>query len=176
MENLTITEILIRMILGMLFSGILGYEREQKGRPAGFRTYIVVCMGAEIAMMTGIYLKIYMGDPDSSRIAAQVISGISFLGAGTILVTKQNKLLSRTVKVFSIYVEFAGIRELSKFLSYGREVSCIIDEIQVTKQKDSDGEKVVAATMTLHFARAVSHEQIIEEFGKQEGVLFILEV
>ena len=38
------------------------------------------------------------------------------------------------------------------------------------------GEKVVAATMTLHFARAVSHEQIIEEFGKQEGVLFILEV
>ena len=85
MENLTITEILIRMILGMLFSGILGYEREQKGRPAGFRTYIVVCMGAEIAMMTGIYLKIYMGDPDSSRIAAQVISGISFLGAGTIL-------------------------------------------------------------------------------------------
>ena len=52
----------------------------------------------------------------------------------------------------------------------------IIDEIQVTKQKDSDGEKVVAATMTLHFARAVSHEQIIEEFGKQEGVLFILEV
>ena len=87
-----------------------------------------------------------------------------------------DKLLSRTVKVFSIYVEFAGIRELSKFLSYGREVSCIIDEIQVTKQKDSDGEKVVAATMTLHFARAVSHEQIIEEFGKQEGVLFILEV
>ena len=92
MENLTITEILIRMILGMLFSGILGYEREQKGRPAGFRTYIVVCMGAEIAMMTGIYLKIYMGDPDSSRIAAQVISGISFLGAGTILVTKQNQV------------------------------------------------------------------------------------
>ena len=91
MENLTITEILIRMILGMLFSGILGYEREQKGRPAGFRTYIVVCMGAEIAMMTGIYLKIYMGDPDSSRIAAQVISGISFLGAGTILVTKQKR-------------------------------------------------------------------------------------
>ena len=76
------------MILGILFSGILGYEREQKGRPAGFRTYIVVCMGAEIAMMTGIYLKIYMGDPDSSRIAAQVISGISFLGAGTILVDK----------------------------------------------------------------------------------------
>ena len=223
MENLTITEILIRMILGMLFSGILGYEREQKGRPAGFRTYIVVCMGAEIAMMTGSFLKINLGDPDSSRIAAQVISGISFLGAGTILVTKQNqvkglttaaglwagaclglalgagfysgaivgfftlwcamrilhsvdKLLSRTVKVFSIYVEFAGIREVSKFLSYGREVSCIIDEIQVTKQKDSDGEKVVAATMPLHFARAVSHEQIIEEFGKQEGVLFILEV
>ena len=48
--------------------------------------------------------------------------------------------------------------------------------LPISKQKDSDGEKVVAATMTLHFARAVSHEQIIEEFGKQEGVLFILEV
>ena len=176
-----------------------------------------------------------MGDPDSSRIAAQVISGISFLGAGTILVTKQNqvkglttaaglwagaclglalgagfysgaivgfftlwcamrilhsvdKLLSRTVKVFSIYVEFAGIRELSKFYSVPFQRFCsyvfysitaIFDKFSssiITKQKDSDGEKVVAATMTLHFARAVSHEQIIEEFGKQEGVLFILEV
>ena len=47
-------------------------------------------------MMTGIYLKIYMGDPDSSRIAAQVISGISFLGAGTILVTKQNQVKGLT--------------------------------------------------------------------------------
>ena len=176
MENLTITEILIRMILGMLFSGILGYEREQKGRPAGFRTYIVVCMGAEIAMMTGIYLKIYMGLALGAGFYSGAIVGFFTLWCAMRILHSVDKLLSRTVKVFSIYVEFAGIRELSKFLSYGREVSCIIDEIQVTKQKDSDGEKVVAATMTLHFARAVSHEQIIEEFGKQEGVLFILEV
>lgn len=80
----------------MVFSGILGYEREKKGRPAGFRTYMVVCIGSEIAMMTGIFLSRELGSTDPSRIAAQVISGIGFLGAGTILVTRQNQVKGLT--------------------------------------------------------------------------------
>ena len=74
----------------------MGYDREKKGRPAGFRTYMVVCLGSSLAMMTGIYLTNITGSGDSGRIAAQVISGIGFLGAGTILVTKQRQVKGLT--------------------------------------------------------------------------------
>lgn len=57
LHELTLQSIVLRTVLAMLFSGILGYEREKKGRPAGFRTYMVVCLGSAIAMMTGIYLN-----------------------------------------------------------------------------------------------------------------------
>ena len=95
-ESLTIGSILLRIALSMLLSGILGFEREKKRRPAGFRTYIVVCLGSSLAMMTGIYLTDLYGTGDPGRIAAQVISGIGFLGAGTILVTRQNQVKGLT--------------------------------------------------------------------------------
>ncbi len=96
LKELTIWSILLRSGLALLFGGILGYDREKKGRPAGFRTYMVVCLGSALAMMTGIYLTNITGSGDSGRIAAQVISGIGFLGAGTILVTKQRQVKGLT--------------------------------------------------------------------------------
>lgn len=96
LKELTFCSILCRTLLAMLFGGILGYEREKKRRPAGFRTYMVVCLGSSLAMMTGIYLSQLTGTGDAGRIAAQVISGIGFLGAGTILVTKQNQVKGLT--------------------------------------------------------------------------------
>ena len=80
----------------MLLGGLLGYERGKKGRPAGLRTYLVVCLGSSLAMMTGVYLTQISGSGDAGRIAAQVISGIGFLGAGTILVTRQNQVKGLT--------------------------------------------------------------------------------
>jgi len=89
-------EVLLRLLTTMLFSGILGYEREVKQRPAGFRTYIVVGLGSALAMLTGICLYSETGNGDPGRIAAQVISGIGFLGAGTILVTRQHQVKGLT--------------------------------------------------------------------------------
>lgn len=96
LRGLTLPSILLRTILAMLLSGILGYEREKRHRPAGFRTYLVVCLGSCLAMMVGIYLSTVFESTDASRIPAQVISGIGFLGAGTILVTRQNQVKGLT--------------------------------------------------------------------------------
>ena len=96
LRDLTFWSILLRMMLAMTLSGILGYEREKRHRPAGFRTYLVVCLGSTLAMMVGLYVAQYTGSGDASRIAAQVISGIGFLGAGTILVTRQNQVKGLT--------------------------------------------------------------------------------
>lgn len=86
----------VRLFLAMLLGGILGYGREKKHLPAGFRTYMVVCLGSALAMMVGIYVTDVTGAADASRIGAQVVSGISFLGAGTILVTRQNQVKGLT--------------------------------------------------------------------------------
>ncbi len=76
-----------RLLLVTLLGGIIGFERERHGRAAGLRTHILVGMGSCLMMLTGIFLaETWSGSGlDPTRIAAQVVSGIGFLGAGTIL-------------------------------------------------------------------------------------------
>lgn len=79
--------IVIRLLLSAVLGGAIGFEREAHNRPAGFRTHILVTIGSTLIML----VSINMGpNADSSRIAAQVVSGIGFLGAGTILRTGNN--------------------------------------------------------------------------------------
>jgi putative Mg2+ transporter-C (MgtC) family protein len=77
-----------RLILACVLGGIVGYERESMNRPAGFRTHILVCVGASLVMITSEFIfREYKGmaNMDPARLGAQVISGIGFLGAGTII-------------------------------------------------------------------------------------------
>lgn len=83
-----IWEDLLRLFLAMVLGGLIGMEREVTKSPAGFRTHTLVCMGATLVMITSIhifesYLEVIALDP--MRLGAQVISGIGFLGAGTII-------------------------------------------------------------------------------------------
>lgn len=86
----------VKLILALVCGGVLGIERGRKKRPAGFRTYMLVCMGAALVMMTNQYIcEVYQtGDP--SRLGAQVVSGIGFLGAGTIMTTAHSKVKGLT--------------------------------------------------------------------------------
>ena len=80
--------ILHRLLLITIIAGAIGYERERHGRAAGFRTHILVGIGSCLTMLTGLILgtdPAWASHVDPTRIAAQVISGIGFLGAGTIL-------------------------------------------------------------------------------------------
>lgn len=81
-------EIVIKLILACVLGGIIGIERESLNRPAGFRTYTLVCVGSALAMVVSLdmYFQYYQNvNADPGRIAAQVVSGIGFLGAGTIM-------------------------------------------------------------------------------------------
>lgn len=85
---MSILTILVRLLLAAFFGGLVGMEREKKRRAAGFRTHILVSMGSALVMITSQYMFIqYEGltNFDPSRLGAQVISGIGFLGAGTII-------------------------------------------------------------------------------------------
>jgi putative Mg2+ transporter-C (MgtC) family protein len=80
-------EVILRLLLSAILGGLIGLEREIHGRPAGFRTHLLVSLGACVFTVTSIYFyRIYgAGVVDPSRVAAQVVTGIGFLGAGAII-------------------------------------------------------------------------------------------
>lgn len=85
-RDFNIVSILLRLILAMMFGGTIGLERGKQGRAAGMRTHIFVCLGATLVTMIGFYANNVLGSTgDPLRVAAQVVSGIGFLGVGTIL-------------------------------------------------------------------------------------------
>jgi putative Mg2+ transporter-C (MgtC) family protein len=89
LQEPNIITLLVRTFVAIVCAGIIGYDRDTHGAPAGFRTHILVCLGAMIAMSTGQYAALYY-TTDIQRIGAQVVSGIGFLGAGSIIVNKRH--------------------------------------------------------------------------------------
>lgn len=97
LRDMTLLSVMVRMLCAMLCGGIIGIEREFKRRPAGFRTHILICMGAAMTTLTSQYLYLCLGYyTDLARLGAQVIAGIGFIGAGTIIVTKQQRVKGLT--------------------------------------------------------------------------------
>ena len=89
--------VLFRLALAVISGGLIGLERGRHGRAAGLRTHILICMGACATALTGIYLNVVLGfSDDVSRLSAQVISGIGFLGAGTILIRNRSVITGLT--------------------------------------------------------------------------------
>lgn len=89
--------ILLRLVLSAVLGATLGLERTRKLRPAGLRTYMLVCIGSCVVMLSGLYVfEKYGPGFDPARMAAQVISGIGFLGAGTIIVTSKHQVKGLT--------------------------------------------------------------------------------
>lgn len=74
-----------RIAVACFFGGLIGMEREATNRPAGFRTHVLVCVGSALTMMTGEYAAGIFPNAEPLRIGAQVVSGVGFLGAGTIM-------------------------------------------------------------------------------------------
>ena len=86
--NFSFFEDFFKLLVACLLGGLIGYQRESSHRPAGLRTHILVCVGSALVMVTSEYIfNVYKGvtNLDPARLGAQVISGIGFLGAGTIL-------------------------------------------------------------------------------------------
>lgn len=86
-----------RILLSALIGGCIGFERGQHGRAAGLRTHILVCIGAALTVLTGFYTALVLGfNNDPLRISAQVISGVGFLGAGTIMMRNEARITGLT--------------------------------------------------------------------------------
>lgn len=88
--------VVMRLVFAMLIGIVVGIERSSRGRGAGVKTHTLVCVGAALVMMTSLYMWSIFETGDPARLGAQVISGIGFLGAGTIMVTGRNHVRGLT--------------------------------------------------------------------------------
>ena len=97
LRNISFLVVAIRLVSATICGGVIGIERSYKQRPAGFRTHILICLGAAMAMMTGIFILTELHQfTDIARLGAQVIAGMGFIGAGSIIVTKRKNVKGLT--------------------------------------------------------------------------------
>ena len=157
--------VVLRLALAMLLGGCIGLERERKRRPAGFRTYMLVCLGAALTVLLSLYEYTLVTGPwsalaaelgmktDVSRFGAQVINGIGFLGAGTILVTGRQQVKGLTTAaglwasactglavgagfyecvLIAFAMIFLSIRDINLYLEFNSmdDVSTIINQLK----------------------------------------------
>ena len=96
LREVTYWAVALRISAAVLIGGLIGLERGLKHRAAGLRTYMLVCVGACLVMLTNQYIYQVFGAGDPVRMGAQVVSGIGFLGAGTIIVTRRSQIKGLT--------------------------------------------------------------------------------
>ena len=96
LREVTYLAIALRIFAAVFLGGMMGLERGMKNRAAGLRTYMLVCIGACLIMLTNQFIFQEYGAGDPVRMGAQVISGIGFLGAGTIIVTRRSQVKGLT--------------------------------------------------------------------------------
>lgn len=134
-------DVCLRLGLATLCGGVIGVERGRKHRPAGFRTYILVCVGAALTMILSAYIVAMdatwreiapnFTKTDYSRFGAQVINGIGFLGAGTIIITGKNQVKGMTTAAGLWASACLGLAIGSGFY-WGALIGCLLILLTVT--------------------------------------------
>lgn len=96
LRDLNVLSVAVRLALAMLFGGTIGFERGIRHRAAGLRTHMLLAVGAASTMLVSQYMYASYDVGDPARLSAQVISGIGFLGAGTVIITRRNEIKGLT--------------------------------------------------------------------------------
>ena len=125
-RDMTFWAILARLTLAVICGGLIGAEREIKRRPAGFRTHILICLGSAITTLTSQYLLFQHLYNDIARLGAQVISGIGFVGAGTIIVTRDKRVKGLTTAAGLWTSAIVGLAIGGGFYEGGIAVSVLV--------------------------------------------------
>jgi putative Mg2+ transporter-C (MgtC) family protein len=163
--------IILRLVLACLLGGIIGFEREHVHRPAGFRTHILVCVGSALVMITSDFIYTHYSshvNTDPARLGAQVVSGIGFLGAGTIIKEGINvKGLTTAASLWA--VSCVGIAVGIGFYS-GAFIATGVIFITLVVAKKTQGKMAVQKNIRLYVHTHVKKGKIKELTGIIEGM------
>ena len=127
LRDITLLSVAVRMLLAVLCGGAIGIEREYKRRPAGFRTHILICLGAAMTTLTSQFLYLNMHYyTDMARLGAQVVAGMGFIGAGTIIVTRRQRVKGLTTAAGLWVAAIIGIAIGSGFYEGGIATTLLV--------------------------------------------------
>ena len=203
LRQLNIWSMMLRVLCAMAAGGLVGFEREKKGRPAGFRTYMLVALGAALTIMLSQYLNLMFEGPwkeigdslgiktDVSRLGAQVINGVGFLGAGYVecaifatamvlvaelLLIKIEYRFAGKINDVNLYVEYAHAEVIENILRAIREKGIKLGGIEINRIAGKDDEHHYCAVITLRANKKQMDEDVIKELNGIEDVLAVEEL
>lgn len=151
---MSIVTTVVRLSVAVVCGGIIGLNRGRRHRPAGFRTHMLACLGAALTMLIGQYLSAFLLEngynvnTDISRFGAQVINGIGFLGAGTIIVTDRQEVEGLTTAAGLWASACMGLAIGAGFY-FGAVLGCALIYISMTMMKYIE-EIVVSRTRNMN--------------------------
>lgn len=169
---------LFRLTLATVCGGLIGIERIRKRRPAGFRTHTLVCIGAALTMIISQYLWSRGQTTDLSRLGAQVINGIGFLGAGTIIVTGRQQVKGLTTAAGLWASACMGLAIGAGFY-FGAVVGCILIILTTTLLSYFEGKIMSTARNMNIYIEFVSTNDIgavIDSLKKLDVRIFDVEI
>lgn len=127
LRDVSTLSVTVRLLLAVVCGGAIGIEREYKRRPAGFRTHILICLGAAMTTLTSQYLYLNLHYyTDMARLGAQVVAGIGFIGAGTIIVTRRQRVKGLTTAAGLWSAAIIGLTLGAGFYEGGVFATCMI--------------------------------------------------
>ena len=163
LRQLNTVSMMLRIVLAVVMGGLLGLERERKSSPAGFRTYMLVAIGSTVTMMLSQYLDIMLDtrwltqaqalgvQHDVSRFGAQVINGVGFLGAGTIILTGRKRVKGLTTEQLGRLLLSLGCTQAINLDGGGS--SCMLIGGKESISPSDGSQRRVASTLMLKFVK-----------------------
>jgi putative Mg2+ transporter-C (MgtC) family protein len=169
---------LVRLTLSIVCGGLIGLERVKKRRPAGFRTYMLVSLGAALTMVISQYLASTGQTTDVSRLGAQVINGVGFLGAGTIIVTGKQQIKGLTTAAGLWASACMGLAIGAGFY-FGALVGCAIIILTISLLGMLEGRIMSTArnmNIYIEFSETDDIGETIEKLKKLNVKIFDIEI
>ncbi len=170
-RDITLLSLFLRLTLAVISGGAIGAERELKRRSAGFRTHILICLGAAVAAVTGQFLGVYMHYyTDMTRLGAQVIAGIGFIGAGAIISTPRKRVRGLTTSAGLWAAGIVGLCYGSGFFEGGiaATVMILVSEILLSKLEWLIGRQAPEVTMYVEYEDKTALNQIIHLLARHQ--------
>ena len=178
-RSMSFSAIVVRMLAAALCGALIGLEREFKRRPAGFRTHMLICVGASMTILTNLYLYQVMHlYTDISRMGAQVIAGISFIGAGTIIVSKHRRVkgLTTAAGLWTVgiigLVCGAGYLELALFVT----AMVLLAEIFLSKLEYRFARKIRDVNLYVEYQHSEDLQTVMDTMQRQGAEIADLEI
>ena len=183
LRDVTLASVTTRMLLAVLCGGLIGIERAYKRRPAGFRTHILICLGAAITTLTSQFLTTAAG-LWASAIIGLALGGGFYEGAllTTVLVLVAESFLSRLeyrildhVPEINLYMEYTGKPCLEEVLRFLRENKVSLQDMEITRNSDSESHNA-CAIFSLRFSKGISVDELLTHVSQIEGVITVQEL